>query len=86
MLYRELHRDGVLLPLFREFMQRPSEHVNIPEATHLIDQWITPEKRRRNASELQMYGKCGPVGLGRGSCVGRCRIRLLEWSSMSGVD
>ncbi|KAF0306006.1 F-box only protein 21 [Amphibalanus amphitrite] len=55
MLYRELHRDGVLLPLFREFMQRPSEHVNIPEATHLIDQWITPERRRRNASELQHH-------------------------------
>ena len=63
MLYRELHRDGVLLPLFREFMQRPSEHVNVPEATHLIDQWITPEKRRRNASELQLYVAGGCSGL-----------------------
>ncbi|XP_037091561.1 F-box only protein 21-like [Pollicipes pollicipes] len=55
MLYRELHRDLVLLPLFRQFMRRPTHHMNIPEALHLIDLWVAPEKRRRDDSELKCH-------------------------------
>ncbi|XP_037086762.1 uncharacterized protein LOC119107432 [Pollicipes pollicipes] len=44
MLFREIQRDVVLLPMFREYMQRPVQHLNVPEAFYLMSLWMVPEQ------------------------------------------
>ncbi|XP_037076117.1 F-box only protein 21-like [Pollicipes pollicipes] len=55
MLFREIQRDVVLLPLFREYMQRPVQHLNVPEAFYLMSLWMIPEQTNSLQSELQAY-------------------------------
>ncbi|XP_037086755.1 uncharacterized protein LOC119107426 [Pollicipes pollicipes] len=53
MLFREIQRDVVLLPMFREYMQRPVQHLNVPEAFYLMSLWMVPEQTDNRESNLQ---------------------------------
>ncbi|XP_037076576.1 F-box only protein 21-like [Pollicipes pollicipes] len=53
MLFREIQRDVVLLPMFREYMQRPAQHVNVPEAFYLMSLWMVPEQTNNRESSLK---------------------------------
>ncbi|XP_037086759.1 uncharacterized protein LOC119107429 [Pollicipes pollicipes] len=52
MLFREIQRDVVLLPMFREYMQRPVQHLNVPEAFYLMSLWMVPEQTDNRESNL----------------------------------
>ncbi|XP_037068330.1 F-box only protein 21-like [Pollicipes pollicipes] len=54
MLFREIQRDSVLLPIIREYVQRPVQHLNVPEAFYLMSLWMIPEQVNRQ-SDLQSY-------------------------------
>ncbi|XP_043235045.1 uncharacterized protein LOC122388227 [Amphibalanus amphitrite] len=55
MLYREVQRDSVLVPLIRRFMELPPEQQEVGEAYRLLAMWRFPELGPRPASDVQRY-------------------------------
>ena len=53
MLYREVQRDSVLLPLMRSFMELPAEQQSVAEAYRLLATWRFPELGPRPTPDVQ---------------------------------
>ena len=53
MLYREVQRDSVLVPLMRSFMELPPGEQSVGEAYRLLAMWRFPELGPRATSDVQ---------------------------------
>ena len=52
MLYREVQRDSVLLPLMRRYMELPHQEQRVGEAYHLLAMWQRPELGPRTPPDV----------------------------------
>ena len=52
MLYREVQRDNVILPLMRSFMELPPEQQSVAEAYRLLAMWRFPETAPRPTPDV----------------------------------